>query len=123
MKTAVTVREEIVAAVGTVATAVETTAVLVGTVAAMGTVATTGTMAVVGTAAAVGTAATMGTLAAVKTAAAVAKAPKIFRKGAIITVGEETATVATKISRRGSVASFNKGKKYIWINGDVAAFA
>lgn len=58
-----------------------------------------------------------------ETAAAVAGAPKVFREGAIIAAGEETATVAARTSRRGSAASFIGGEKYIWINGDAAAFA
>ena len=71
------------------------------------------------TAAVVGTAATAGE----RTAAAAAGAPKVFREGAIIAAGEETATVAARASRRGGAAGFNGGEKYIWINGNAVAFA
>lgn len=98
-KTAVMAREETAAAMGTAAKAAE------------------------GTAAAMGTAATTGTAVAVGTAAAVAGAPKVFREGAIIAAGKETATIAARTSRKSSAASFNGREKYIWIRGDVAAFA
>ena len=94
-KTAVTAREETAVAVRTATMAGEEIAAAVGTTAIVGTAATTGTTAVV------------------KTAAVMAGASKVFREGAIIAVGEETATVAARISRKGSAASFNGGEKYI----------
>ena len=67
------------------------------------------------TAAAVEIAATAGegTATAMGTAAIVVGAPNVFREGAIIAVGEKTATVAVRTSRRGSAASFNRREKYI----------
>lgn len=72
--------------------------------------------------AAVWTAATTGTITVVKTVVAVTGAPKVFRKKFIIMVKEEIATVAARAFWRGSAANFNKREKYIWINGNVAAF-
>lgn len=65
------------------------------------------------TTAAVGIAATTEIEVAVETIVVVAGAFKVFKEGAIIALGKETATVAARISKKGSAASFNKGEKYI----------
>lgn len=88
-KTAIIVKKETAAAVGTADMAKERTA------------------------AAIETAATTRTAVAMKTAITVSKALKIFRKGVIIATREKTAIVATRIPRRGSATSFNMGEKYI----------
>lgn len=98
-KTAVTIKEETAAILRTEATAKEEIAAVVGTL----------TMT--------------GPAVAMEIMATVAKASKVFRKRAIIAAGEEIATVAAMASKKVGAASFDKKEKYIWINGNVAAFA
>lgn len=55
----------------------------------------------------------VGTTAMAKTAAAVGTAaPKVVKKGAIITAEQKTAIVVTKTFRNSSIASFNRKEKY-----------
>lgn len=98
-KTAVMAREEIAAAVETTAMAKKWIII------------------------AVRIAAIMMTAAAIKTAAAVTGALKVFRERVIIAAGEKTATVAARIFKKNSAASFNRREKYILINVDAAVFA
>lgn len=43
----------------------------------------------------------------------VAEALKILRKGLIITITKKTAIIVTRTFKSGSIANFNKRKKYI----------
>lgn len=76
----------------------------------------------IGATVAVEATATTENVAAITIVAAVAKASKVFRKRAIIAVGEETATVAARIFRKNSAAKLNRGEKYIEINNDALVF-
>lgn len=58
-----------------------------------------------------------------RTALAVAKTFKIFRKRIIIMAEKEIATMTAGVLKKGGIASFNKGEKYIWINSNNIAFA
>lgn len=99
----------------TAATAEEKTAAVVKTAAMMGTTAVIGTITTAEerTTAVVRTAVMTGIMALVKTTAGVAKALKVFKKDAIITVGEETAIVVARASKKSSAASFKRRGKYI----------
>lgn len=88
-----------------------------------GIVVAVGIATTIETAVAVETIATMGTAAVVKTVAIAVIAPKIFRKKAIIAAEAEIAIVMAKVLKKGNAASFDKRKKYIWIIGNIAAFA
>lgn len=63
--------------------------------------------------AAIGTAAIMRTTAVIKTTIAMIKAFKVFKKEAIILIGEKTVIMVVKTSRRDIAASFDKREKYI----------
>lgn len=74
------------------------------------------------TVAAIRTAATTGTAIAIEITPVLMETPKVFRERAIIMMGKETVTMATKTSRKDGATGFDKGEKYIWINSDIAIF-
>lgn len=67
-------------------------------------------------------AATTRTTAAMRIMAVMVRALKVFSERSIITVEEKITIVAAKTSRRDSDTNFHAKEKYIWINGDFAAF-
>lgn len=72
--------------------------------------------------AAVKTTAITETVVVMETIAIAARILQIFRKKAIIATRHKTATIMARAFKKNDATSFNKKKKYIQINGNIAAF-